>query len=252
MNCIYQYWVNATIDPISETESKLHEISKKSIVEYASNIGVMHIYDNDYYDLVKKSDHQFKHLFNWLRIIYDPYFDNFDNVLFLDADVVVNKNADNIFDEIESGADILGCQEYKEYNGSENRKDSEYVKSILQINEVPIILYNGHVRHINSGVMVFTKKGRMLARENFEDFSDYYYKELYPLPGHNFLFLDEFYLSCMLNKFNFNVQVIDHKWNFNIKNNSKGIENMNFYHIAGSYEHKLNTIEDMINNYVQT
>lgn len=229
MNCIYQYWVGGLKPP-----APARIISHESVSKYSDKINCEYIYDTRLYDKLKTCENIYISLFNWVRIIFDPYFDKFDNVLFLDSDIIIARYAENIFEYVDDNAEFIGCQEHNEFN--------HLLIYDTNINEVPI-LSNGEVpRLINSGVMIFTKKCRLFARDIFEPIDDYYHKELIGTLG-QFLLYDEFYLLAMLNKYNFNIQLLDvNSWNAE----PNFPFDANFYHFSGDLKYNKTKLDEIL------
>jgi len=139
------------------------------------------------------------------RIFLDPYFDDFDKVLMLDIDTIVNTK-DNIFDlEIK---DVGMVQEggpnspkgfiNKIVNTLENYGDITFKKSSTYPNEK---------RYLNGGVVLWSKEGRLKARERFGGMEEI-------IRYRNTLKMNEQpYLNLMLNKHNLEVTEISNDWN---------------------------------------
>lgn len=84
-NLIYQYYVSPQKKP------DWVDIGVNSAKEYANTIGVEH----QFYE--KKWVNSSIPVFESLRVIFDESFDEYDNILFLDVDMIIN-TSENIFD----------------------------------------------------------------------------------------------------------------------------------------------------------
>ena len=103
MNLIYQYW-----------DGEILESCKAGVDasrQYAREIGVEHRFD-DNPNFVKRWYGQsfgvYTPHFGILKLIYDTSFDDYDDILFLDADVFPVENLDvNIFDHFQADIGIV-------------------------------------------------------------------------------------------------------------------------------------------------
>jgi hypothetical protein len=184
-NLIYQYYLpykghdKGYNDP-GKRMPRWAEIGIDSARKYADSIGVKYILSDQPY--MNSSINAFESF----RLIFDKSFDQYDNILLLDVDMIVNTR-ENIFD-LEVG-DIAMVHEYGVtkrpaipeasfdkswwnnwfYNPSKGKISyaSRYLdptfiwkKSKLYPNE-PFALYNG-------GLQLWTKQGRLKARSLFK------------------------------------------------------------------------------------
>ena len=118
-NLIFQYMIlNPDLDEqrgpiLGQSRSKIYsecaDISRKSFEIYADKIGADYLYsDQAVYTKDEYERDTTVCLFECLRLIYDPIFDEYDNVFFADTDIVVNTD-ESIFD-IHEG-DVTGILE---------------------------------------------------------------------------------------------------------------------------------------------
>ena len=116
-NAIFQYMVlNPNVDERGEIEGRqrsqvyreVADLSRRSFLEYADIIDAEYFYSDEQV-YTAGHDHANALLFECLRVIYDPMFDQYDKVLFADTDIVVNTE-ENIFDLCEDG-DVFGVLE---------------------------------------------------------------------------------------------------------------------------------------------
>jgi len=124
--------------------------------------------------------------------IFDLSFDDYDNILFCDTDVVpVDICNENIFDEFTGDLGI--CEEWMQHT--------------LYRDDI------GRPRVFNSGVVLYSKKCRQDARKALPRFEDY--TKLMARSGlPPFYQGDQNYLNAMLPLFDW--QLMDYKWNSQI------------------------------------
>ena len=220
-NLIFQYMIlNPDLDQKrgdikgqsrSAVYKEIADISKKSFEIYADKVGAEYLY-SDQADFIKdeyESDPNIT-LFECLRLIYDPWFDQFDKVAFFDTDIVANTE-ENIFDLCEEG-DVFGVLESDivthsggGYN-SWDYKDSVYREftSKLSMHDIPIVpslppSRPSKITILNTGIVVWTREARLRAREVFMDWTEWFYAEP---KFHMSVMNDQPYISGQLIKHN--------------------------------------------------
>ena len=98
------------------------------------------------------------------------------------------------------------------------------------------------IRMINSGVMLWSKKARLMARENFIDHEKWFHHKnalldsRWTSAGHSSHCLDQPYMNAMWNKFGFKVLELNRKWN-RFPTHNENID-CNFAHYVG--DHRFN------------
>ncbi len=212
----------------SNLYQEVASISRESFEIYAEEIGCEYMFSDE---RVYTEGHgcATSALFECLRVIYDPYFDQFDKVLFADADIVVNTK-ENIFDV--SDAEVYGVLEsdiiIPNKDGGYNAWD--YDDTVYQnwadkfkMHDCPIVpslgvgkKYDSKFTIMNTGVVVWTKEARLKARKVFEDWQPWCYPKM--LGEHtkvhdNSLRNDQPFISAQLTKHNFDIESIDQSWN---------------------------------------
>lgn len=231
-NLIFQYMIlNPDLDEqrgpiLGQSRSKIYsecaEISRKSFEIYADKIGADYLYSDQ--AVYTKNEHERDTtvcLFECLRLIYDPIFDEYDNVFFADTDIVVNTD-ENIFD-IHEG-DVTGILESDirtasggGYNGWDH-KQSTYNDQVrkFQHHGIPITPAMhpnrpSKIQIMNTGVVVWSKQARLRARKVFDDWKEWYFEG----PQiHMSLMNDQPYLSGQFVKHDFDLNLIlDQTWN---------------------------------------
>jgi lipopolysaccharide biosynthesis glycosyltransferase len=228
-NAIFQYMVlSDKVDERGEIEGRqrsqvyreVADISRRSFLEYADIVDAdYHYSDTQVY--TEGHDDATALLFECLRVIYDPMFDQYDKVLFADTDVVVNTE-ENIFDLCEDG-DVFGVLESDivtanggGYN-SWDYKHSNYMDFVkkFQMHDVPIVPSMPPSRPskltiLNTGIVVWTREARLRAREVFMDWTEWYNAEP---KFHMSIMNDQPYISGQLMKHDFDLVTIDQTWN---------------------------------------
>lgn len=206
MNCIYQYWIDVT-----GKENKTLNISNSSVNSYAKKYNCEYISDTKYFHKVEHSKNYYKYLFNWIRVIYDDYFDQFDNVLYLDSDMIITKYAENIFNEVQKDDVFLCCKEYPQFTPIID-KNVFFPYTVLE-EEGILDKYESDGVWPNTGMMIFTRKFRQLAKKYFNDIDTYHHPDVYKEKSTRFINYDEFYMLCMLLKYDIKTRYLDRQWN---------------------------------------
>jgi len=247
-NIIYQYWDGAP--------SKGSEAGRHAMKVYADRIGADYLYeDNPRYQttLGQYSPHYgaFKPLFN-------SRFDDYDYILFADTDVwPVEHLEENIFEQFYNTDTEIGvCEEWYQpqirkkfnvggINAANDNKWANLVESAYSI-KVPRT-EAGDVKVYNSGVVVYSKQGRLKAQQQFVQFKKYVNLiEKAGLPS--FYTCDQPYLHAMLEHGNFNWITMDYKWNASVfyQPGTTGVrpvmdmrENANFVHVQLNGKHHM-------------
>ena len=227
-NLIFQYMIlNPDLDEqrgpiLGQSRSKIYsecaDISRKSFEIYADKIGADYLYsDQAVYTKDEYERDTTVCLFECLRLIYDPIFDEYDNVFFADTDIVVNTD-ESIFD-IHEG-DVTGILESDirtatggGYNGWDY-KESTYNDQVRKFEPItPAMPPNrpSKIQIMNTGVVVWSKQARLRAREVFDDWKEWYFEG----PQiHMSLMNDQPYLSGQFVKHDFDLNLIlDQTWN---------------------------------------
>jgi len=230
-NIIVQYMITSdSVDargPIEGWEgsrSSLYQecakISRASFEEYAKKIGADHFYWDERHT-TKGHGCSTSLLHECARVWLDPKFDEYDNLLFVDTDIIVNTD-ENIFDYVESGAEVYGVLEsdIRTHTGngynSWDYKERVYMDfcSKFMMHDCPIepVLppnTPSKIMIMNTGVVLWTKEARLKAREKFMNWEDWCYSGKY----HMSIMNDQPYISAMLAKHQFDVETLDQTWN---------------------------------------
>jgi hypothetical protein len=153
-----------------------------------------------------------------LRLFYDESFDEYDNVLCLDLDMLI-RTRKNVFDIIESNTDVAMVHELGIFT-----KRGSWLGRVMNppLHERGIKAYGKHLfgsdwkfprsslyrdenyRYLNGGFQLWTKQGRLKARELFTSVDDYVLHTRYT---------EQMYINLQLSQPEFNVQELDTNWN---------------------------------------
>jgi len=204
----------------SSLYKEVADISRTSFEDYAKKIGAEHVYSDE---RVATKGHACSTslLHECARVWLDPMFDQYDNLLFVDTDIVVNTE-ENIFDQMESGADVYGVLESDfvtsnggGYNSWDYKEDNyrDFVRK-FDLHDCPIVPVMPPNRPskltiMNTGVVLWSKEARLRARELFMNWEDWCYTGDF----HMSIMNDQPYISAQLMKHEFDVETIDTTWN---------------------------------------
>lgn len=204
----------------SSLYEEVAKISRESFETYADRINATHIYSSK---RVATEGHgcSTSLLHECARVWLDPIFDEYDNLLFADTDIVVNTD-ENIFDLMESGADVYGVLEsdfvtasgggYNSWDGPGDTYDNFCRKfSLHDCPIVPVMPPNrpSKITIMNTGVVLWTKEARLRARELFLPWEEWCYTGDF----HMSIMNDQPYISAQLMKHDFDIETIDQTWN---------------------------------------
>lgn len=217
-NLIYQFW-EGNLSTGNAAGVQLME-------EYAKRIGVEYVFElNPTWPkearVQRKNLGRYNPHYGAFKPIFDLSFDDYDNILFCDTDVVpVDICNENIFEEFNEEIGI--CEEWMQpslrtkhnMGGINNANDNRWY-DVIQKN-YGFELYRdsvGRPRVFNSGMVLYSKEGREKARQCFKDFKQYC--DLMSRSGlPPFYQGDQNYLNAMLPQFDW--QLMDYKWNSQI------------------------------------
>ena len=213
MNLVFQYYM-----PYEANDAHLGGVEmpswakagSKSAKQYAEQCGAEYVLDHDRY---------FKHLdprLDALKVIYDPQYDKYDKILSVDLDMLF-KTTENIFD-IPIG-DVAMVHEVGIHVSA-----GGWMKRIMESpgHERGIIAYGKKLfgadwmfpksklypdekfRYMNGGMQLWSKEGRLKARDLFTSVDDYYMHTRYT---------EQMYLNLQLSNPAFEVTELDWTWN---------------------------------------
>lgn len=253
-NIIFQYMIitedttsRSKVPQYDGTREELYrrtaDLSAKSFKLYANKIGAEHHYSTKAVFTEGKRGATVP-LFEVLRLIYDPLYDQYDKLLFVDSDIICNTE-ENIFDLCEDGevfgvfeSDILTAKDGGYNSWDYNEAAYNKVKAKFERRDIPVVPNRwgrrpSKITCFNTGVMVWTKEARLKARECFDDWYEY----MKDGEAHNEDFWinnDQFYISCQLTKYGFDIKALEQTWNDTPTHweDDRGYD-MNFLHYTG-------------------
>ena len=178
-------------------------------------------HDADYYYFTDRYINATSNFFEVTRIYQDPMFDQYDKVLYTDVDVMPKDMSKNIFDI--PVYDVAGWPEHRhpDINVSVNWSAGQVAGRFADFG-VPVVRpysFMGDLRMCNSGVMVWTRRARLKAREKFMDHEEWFnHKNALLDPkwtkfSHSSHCLDQPFINAMWNKHNFDVTELPIEWN---------------------------------------
>lgn len=204
-NLIYQYYLPYTgtnTNIIKETTHGFPEwarIGIESGKKYAKNIGVS-------YELCTKvTINAPNQNLEAGRVFLDPHFDQYDKVLVLDIDTIVSTR-DNIFDEEIRDVGMIqdgGPGSPKGYISNIISRLENYGGCTFKQSRT----FPNEKRYLNGGVVLWSREGRLKARERFGGLDEMYrYREALRLN-------EQPYLNLMINLHDIEVTELSNKWN---------------------------------------
>lgn len=209
-NLIYQYWDGIMKPGI--------QASIDNIKNYAETIGVEHRFElNPRWrtDLGKYSPH-----FGQFKLVYNPSFDQYDNILFLDADIfAVDGLQENIFDGFDGDVGI--CTEPWQPENRVKMKghhisaewDERWDQAIKKKWNVSLPRNeNGLIKVYNSGVVLYSRKGINKIKQTFVPIQEYN-QYMSQVGMTTFYKSDQPYLHAMMVVTKLNYVEMDNGWN---------------------------------------
>jgi len=215
-NLIFQYYI-----PYESFDADLGGVEmpdwakagSENAQKYAMHCGAEYILSHDRY---------FDHLdprLDSLRLFYDQQFEQYDNILTLDLDMLV-ATPYNIFESFEQDADVAMVHELGVHTGP----PAGWMRNVMdkQIYQRGIIAYGKHLfgkdwmfpksklypeerfRYLNGGLQLWTKHGREKAREIFTSVDNYVVHTRYT---------EQMYINLQLSQPEFKVFEFDTHWN---------------------------------------
>lgn len=214
-NLIFQYYIpyeSFDADMGGKQMPEWAHSGSRSAKAYADKFGAEYLLSHDRY---------FEHLdprLDSLRLVYDPFFDDYDNVLCLDLDMLIHRNCPNIFEKAEG--DVTMVHELGLFSSS----SAGWLKKVMEgrIWQRGVIAYgkklfdaewmfpkskmypNEPYRYLNGGLQLWTKKGRLKARKHFTSVDDYYMHTRYT---------EQMYINIQLSQPIFEVNELETRWN---------------------------------------
>ena len=239
----------------SSVYREVADLSAHSFKKYANKIGATHHYSKKATITEGVGGHTVL-LFEVLRLIYDELYDDYDNLLSADTDIVCNTE-ENIFDmHVASGKDVSGIMESSIHiaRGTSGKLDYPYASwdnadpqyelicdkykrlgyPVVPVEEEDINPSRVHI--MNTGVHVWTKEARLKARELFDPWLDYLKDgEKYGDPF--WLNNDQPYLSAQIVKHGLSINHMNQTWNDSPPHYKdwNAWKDQNFLHYTGGF-----------------
>ena len=213
---VYQYWDGA---PSIGSDAGSHAMKI-----YADRIGADYIYERNpqfVTGLGKYSPH-----YGAFKPLFDPQFDQYDYILFADTDVwPVEHLEENIFDQfVGTDVEVGICEEWAQpeirkkvnvggINATNDKHWKRFIESTYKVS-LPETQW-GDLRVYNSGVVVYSKAGRLKAQKQFVLFEKYV-SSIQEISLPPFYTCDQPYLHAMLEVCKFNWITMGYKWNSSV------------------------------------
>lgn len=223
-NLIVQYYIG---DEVPEWAQMSSELFKR----YAEKHGAE-------YEFRSTSEYCKNHYFENLKVVYNDKYLDYNRVLYVDVDVIPENMEENIFD-----VDIKDVGLVPEYQPigmdapplfSTANFQNLYIHTANMFN-VPVVSpksVRSNYLMMNSGVILWSREGRLKAREKFMDWKDWY-NRLKNVSSH--MCLDQPFINGQVTK-HLDYTEMDLKWNcyprFRFYKDQIP-ENINFIHYTG-------------------
>jgi hypothetical protein len=247
MNLVYQRFVDKSrtskvqpeassseygpdVESVNDLYHDMILVSTESFRNYAKSIGAEYEFDDNPESMtIGGHRHSASVYFEWLEIIYDPEYDKYDKIAVFDLDIVANTK-ENIFEA--SDADVYGVNEsdYRMRHNEcapwdEDERVSNLYRDKIERSGFKMIGSVAGIRgacttskymHLQGGMMVFSREGRIRAREEFSDWKDWLYEDGVcnndPQQRVNCLYYDDAYVSVNVTNLGFNYETISPLW----------------------------------------
>ena len=212
-NLIYQYYVGNLVQG--------QRACIKNMKEYADRIGAEHRFEHNPKWVTNLNLGKRTHYFGTFKPIYDESFHQYDNVLYTDIDIFAKDGLnENIFEGFNH--DIGYCEEtfqpkYRvEHPSSQfsHTMDEKWAKLIENKWNVKLPRNDeGLLKVYNAGLVLFSNKGMMKAKERWIPFRKY--MDIVKQAGniHEVYTSDQNYLHAMLNVMDMDWCELDTDWN---------------------------------------
>lgn len=208
-NLIYQYW-DGNLTPGCLAGST-------AMKQYGNRIGAEYLFEHNPRFVTNLGS--FSPHYGSFKLVYDKQFQKYDNVLFTDTDVFpIEGLTENIFENFD--AEIGICTEPFQPKqrakssgaicGARDEKWAAAVKSHWNV-DMPRTS-EGLLKVYNSGVVLYSNKGLIKARQKFVPFKEYVNLINSKNIG-SFYTSDQSYLHAMLHVCKMNYVELDNGWN---------------------------------------
>lgn len=261
-NLVYQLYVQASNQYHGGLSKDTMTACINSVKHYAKRHNCDYVFQSDINELrdsiigrqcpSKIRNTMLECVYYRLNLIYDERYDEYDDILYADTDLLIDPEAPSLFGTDlgrdnytdimavnESTLGVRGCEHAPRINRLFNHFDTELARSKTKDREF---------RYINGGFIVYTKKGRLKARERWEDWRDWMIwaalhddptmKNTMKLKG---VLSDQPYMNAMMAKYNFNVLELEEKWNYIISESKWPVfkESQYVYHFPNERKQRI-------------
>ena len=200
---------NLIIQYYNQKLPKWGQISRKMFEQYAAKHGA----EYEYYDKLEFCPEV--PYFENLNLVYNDRFLCYNNILYVDMDVIPQNMEENIFDEADFIEDIGMVPECKPHGMNADpfhllpNVEYQFRKACFNFGCPVRMATRGPAPYLilNSGVMLWTKQGRMKARKRFM-----YWKDWYDGVEMSQLKLDQPFITSQVTKC-LKYEEMDLKWN---------------------------------------
>ena len=215
-------------------------IAKSRFEKYAQTFDAEYLFYN-------KAEYANVPYFENLNIIYNDRFNDYDKILFVDMDVVPDHYEENIFDEEINDVGLVPEHKPKTMSATPTHMlahvEMEYRKACNKF-MIPIRMpktVDAPYLMFNSGMILWSKKGRTKARRSFMDWNKWYSSS-----DNRFVKLDQPFINGQVQAW-LNYKELDHKWNgFPRFRFDRGpAPRMNFIHYTGGKKKYIEEEHDM-------
>jgi lipopolysaccharide biosynthesis glycosyltransferase len=199
-NLIIQYYHSADLP-------KWAEFGSRRFNQYATHVGC------EYQIKTEPAFSPEVSYFEHLDLIYNNIYDEYDNILYADTDVIVNSLTQNIFET--KFADVAMMPEHRDSRmncnpwGISSKTERDYKKAakMFGLSIAKSKVYNTNFLMFNSGVILWSNMGRRKAKDLFMNWKDWYKK----VKGHQ-MNLDQPYINSQVTNL-LDYTELDLKWN---------------------------------------
>ena len=167
-NLIVQYYIGDEVPEWAQMSSQLFQ-------RYAEKHGAEYEFKTDF-------EYCKNHYFENLKVVYLDKYEQYDKILYVDVDVIPENMNENIFDVKIDDIGLVPEYRHADMDAPPLFATPNYqnlYKNSAKMFEVPIRkpkTVNAPYLMMNSGVILWSKKGRLIARKKFVNWNAWYDK----------------------------------------------------------------------------
>jgi len=211
-NLIYQYW-----------DGNVRESVKAGSLEmkkYADRIGCDYIFEDNPRWIRDRRFGNYSAHFGALKPVFESKFDKWEKILFADTDVFPIKNLSrSIFEDMDVDTDIGICTEPFQPKQRKitlgritHKADEKWARGLKKEFNIDLPRVEDGIKVYNSGVIVYSSKGRENAKKKWISIDDYVnFIKKYSLDS--FYGSDQPYVHAMIFHSKMNMKELDNGWN---------------------------------------